>query len=86
MHLIEREGDGAPSRLLDISLLVDVPFLVMSQSASRITGGTLTLQLMNAKVTPLTVPDQTRLVPDCLPGRVCHVIKQGYRYIVEELP
>jgi hypothetical protein len=57
VHLVERDGYSAPSGLLDIRLLVGVPFFLVGPVEANMTSRTYTLQLLNARETTLMVGD-----------------------------
>ncbi|MGO8947090.1 MAG: hypothetical protein ACLQUY_05400 [Ktedonobacterales bacterium] len=86
VHLIEREGDAATPGVLDIRLLVGVPFFIIGQSELSMTSRSYMLQLWNAKETTLRVRDQLRIVHDWPPHGPIRVIKRNYRYSLEPVP
>jgi hypothetical protein len=86
VHLIERAGNAALSGLLDISLLVGIPFCIVGPSEASMTSKIYTIQVLGANETTLTVRGQLRIVRDRPPERPVRVMKQSYQYALEPVP
>jgi hypothetical protein len=82
-HMIEREGDAALSGMLDICLLVGIPFFVTGLAEASVTSRMYALQLVGTEETTLIVRDHLHVLPNCPSDEPVHILKQNYRYILE---
>ena len=86
VHMIERDRDAAPSGVLDIRLLVGVPFILVGPAEANMTSRTYALQLLDAKETKLTVRDLHRIIVDHPPHEPVRITKQNYQHALEPVP
>jgi hypothetical protein len=80
VHMIEREGEAAPSGVLDISLLVEIPFSLVGAAEANMVSSTYMIQLLDRKETRVAVRDQLGIMSHCPPDALVCVGKQNYWY------
>ncbi len=83
VHMLGRGRDDASTGVLDIRLLVGVPFILLAPAEANMTGLTYALQLLDANDTKLMVRDLHRIIVDYPPHEPVRITKQNSRFSLE---